>query len=112
MKNGYRYIPLEIESIFDFKDLLKNKELYVNPLTDQYRLVKHEFDLMMAVLDGRQLYRKEKIHWKDELKLFMKHSTLSIGYFDITFEGESFSLNEEQFLEMCRVTLRANGELE
>lgn len=112
MKINYRYIPLEIKSIFDFKDLLKNKELYVNPINDQYRLIKHEFDLMMVILDGGRLYKKEKISWKDNLKIFMKHSTLSIGYFDITFEGESFSFNDEQFLEMCRVALRANGELE
>ena len=104
------------ESIFDLRDQFERGELYTkcrgaggdffNKITTEYELV---------TFAPRSLYRKveKEIDWREEVSNFVddKYSYITIyenGAVDALLAASS-NIN---FLELCRVALRANGEIE
>ena len=98
------------ESIFDLRDEFERGGLYSYYMNGKHTKVTNEDDLLENYKD-KNLYRKveKDIDWRDEV-----HECLSgIGYHWATPIAEVINDDEsDYFLELCRVALRANGEIE
>lgn len=77
---------------------------------------KHYFGSVVAHFDN--LYHKveKEIDWRDDIKSYFESSSKEAGDFEgmeVTNTSWRFRYNpsDEEFLEMCRIALRATGEL-
>lgn len=114
---NYKYVPVEVESIFDLRDMFENGKLYFRWLGNPekgsggvgYDQITNENMLICRYEEGRLLTR-EQITWQDEVES-------SCFWFEYSESHDSVHLNtknsipSEDFLAMCRVALRATGEL-
>ena len=113
------------ESIFDLRDEFERGELFMkgrgaggdffNKITTEYELV---------TFASRGLYRKveKEIDWTADVMDFLgnelqrgervKHADVELFCDGSKFINLDVSLPKDRFLELCRVTLRANGELD
>lgn len=104
----YEYIRVEDDSIFDLKVEFENGELYWEQIrgSGNMPLVASEARLIEEFTENN-LYRrveKPKPDWRDEVDNFCRE----LGCFDVS-PRKLFI--DESFLAMCRVALRATGEL-
>lgn len=121
---NYKYTPVEVESIFDLREMFEKGELYFRWLGNPekgsggvgYDQITNENMLIYRYEEGRLLTRKE-ISWQDEVLAYLERPSEE-GFedelpskFRVDYMNESFHLVDSEFLEMCRVALRANGEL-
>lgn len=100
------------ESIFDLRDEFERGELYMK-LSGELLPVPNETQLSI-LLDHKQCYRKieKEIDWRDGI--YEWQHTKKIGIYtplDFTV-AHLISAHPDKFLELCRVALRANGEIE
>lgn len=108
------------ESIFDLRDEFERGDLYfdrdrctggIYASSDQYQKIRDMNDFSQAALNNN-IYRKveKEIDWRDEVV----HAYPSIDFKDIDSDGyrNLGSWRPDKFLELCRVALRANGELD
>lgn len=105
------------ESIFDLRDEFERGELYWWYESDckdksEFVEIRSEYDLSTYFAKGNIFKRVEKeIDWRvDADNYFLKTKYLGI---DCTIE-EAITRSDycDEFLELCRVALRANGEVE
>lgn len=100
------------ESIFDLRDEFERGELFNGPSEEfEIKTVSH----LAACFDTGTLYRRveKEIDWRDEVKAMVddEHSYILIddnGIVNSLISPKS----KVNFLELCRVVLRANGEIE
>lgn len=97
-------------SIFDLKDEFENGELY-EPDNGEYEKITLESDLVELYGFGL-IYRlvERSSDWRDDVSDFIDKCKNESGSFGASRHG-SKSISDDDFLEMCRVALRANGEL-
>lgn len=122
--NKYKYVPVEVESIFDLREMFEKGELYFRWLGNPekgsggvgYDQITNENMLICRYEEGRLLVREE-VSWQDEVLDYLKKPSEE-GFedelpskFRVDYENNSFYLVDSEFLEMCRVALRTNGEL-
>lgn len=72
------------------------------------------FDLAMAISQGDQLYRKveKEIDWADVTSEWVQENqSVNIEFLTDAVMYYHGSVSKDKFLEMCRVALRATGEL-
>lgn len=114
---NYKYTPVEVESIFDLREMFEKGELYFRWLGNPekgsggvgYDQITNENMLICRYEEGRLLLREE-VKWQNEVES-------SCFWFEYSESHDSVHLNtknsipSEDFLETCRVALRANGEL-
>ncbi|UTQ79868.1 hypothetical protein vBVnaSL3_45 [Vibrio phage vB_VnaS-L3] len=95
------------ESIFDLRDEFECGELYESVCGSR---LENEHDFIYAYTHGHIVRKIEKeIDWREDVFSFTKSINGKVSFAD----GFSVSkMSEEQFLELCRVALRANGELD
>ena len=109
------------ESIFDLRDEFKRGELYCkHEHAREFTQVINTQTLAQALHGGFCFRKVEKeIDWRDEVKSYIE-STCSES---LRLDGDSFTIShpeldfiyepgDDEFLELCRVALRANGELD
>lgn len=105
------------ESIFDLRDGFERGELYWWYESDckdksEFVEIRSEYDLSTYFAKGNIFKRVEKeIDWRVDVdNYFLKTKYLGI---DCTIE-EAITRSDycDEFLELCRVALRANGEIE
>lgn len=107
-------------SIFGLRDEFERGELYfdrdrctggIYASSDQYQKIRDMNDFSQAALNNN-IYRKveKEIDWQDEVV----HAYPSIDFKDLDSDGyrNLGSWRPDKFLELCRVALRANGEIE
>lgn len=106
------------ESIFDLRDEFERGELYGdNTGVTKIETLAH----LGACCQVGNVFRKvgKEIDWRDEVKSYLE-STCSES---LRLDGDSFTIShpeldfiyepgDDEFLELCRVALRANGELD
>jgi hypothetical protein len=103
------------ESIFDLRDEFVRGELFMkgrgaggdffNKITTEYELV---------TFASRGLYRKveKEIDWRNEVHEWQHTKKIGI-YTPLDFVvSDLIESHPDKFLELCRVALRANGELD
>lgn len=120
----YKYTPIEVESIFDLRNMFEDGELYFRWLGNPekgsggvgYDRITDEKMLICRYEEGKLLTR-EKVTWQDEVLDYLKKPSEE-GFedelpskFRVDYMDNSFHLVDPEFLEMCRVALRATGEL-
>lgn len=111
----YRYVEVAVESIFHMQEALNNGSLVFG---DQKKPVQNEWSLMKLLVEGKhKIYLKEEIKWQEEVLTYLKKPSVE-GFeeelpskFRVDYMDEGFHLVDSEFLEMCRVALRATGEL-
>lgn len=105
------------DSIFDLRPDFEAGELYIYR-GKHHQKVTNEQELMEFGCTGDLLRRIEKpVDWRDEVKSYLDSVCDEI---DDDFSGMTvsstnweflFNPGDDDFLEMCRIALRANGEL-
>lgn len=120
----YKYIPVEVGSIFDLREMFENGKLYFRWLGNLekgsggvgYDQITKEDMLICRYEEGRLLTR-EQVTWQDEVLSYLNKPSEE-GFeeelpskFRVDYMDGSFHLVDSEFLEMCRVALRATGEL-
>lgn len=103
------------ESIFDLRDEFERGELHTKGRGaggDFFKKITTEYELITFASCG--LYRKveKEIDWRDDV--YEWQHTAKVGIYtplDFTV-AHLISVHPDKFLELCRVALRANGELE
>ena len=102
------------ESIFDLRDEFERGELYCkHEIAREFTQVINTQTLAQA-LHGGYCYRlvEKEIDWRDDV--YEWQHTAKVGIYtplDFTV-AHLISAHPGKFLELCRVALRANGELE
>ena len=109
----YKYTPFEVESVFDLKEHLENGKLFYG---EAYNEISHEWKLInLLVEDKHKIYLREEVKWQDKLKDWANKTEnhVSQEYNVLTDYKVAALMNHhpENFLEMCRVALRATGEI-
>lgn len=100
------------ESIFDLRDEFERGELYFDQ-GGEYLPCNTEAEFVYGLIHGR-IYRKveKEIDWREEVMEYLYSNDYHLS--KIT-DGDWIEINQnfknEEFLELCRVALRANGEL-
>ena len=115
-RTEYEKVDFKPDEIWKaFKEHQEDGFLFVQTSDEFECLGDGVFTLAMAISQGDQLYRKveKEIDWKKEVKDFCgdKYSYLHInddGHVNCLLPYDS----DIDFLELCRVALRANGEIE
>lgn len=103
------------ESIFDLRDEFERGELYCKNLAgnEDYQQLNTEVALFGCAAAGNVYLRVEKeIDWRDDI--YEWQHTKKVGIYtplDFTV-AHLISAHPDKFLELCRVALRANGELD
>ena len=109
------------ESIFDLRDEFGRGELYfdrdrctggIYVSSDQYQKIRDMNDFSQAALNN--IYRKveKEIDWRDDICEWQHTKKIGI-YTPLDFTvAHLISAHPDKFLELCRVALRANGEIE
>lgn len=102
------------ESIFDLRDEFERGELYFKCSEGDWVQAVHESEVV-HFLNNCALYRKieKEIDWRDEVMKYLFEN----DYHNSRIETNDWveikqSFKNDEFLEMCRVALRANGEIE
>lgn len=102
-----KYVEVEVNSLFDLQDDFKAGNLYKKLVgTEKYSKITTENQLMGTITGGRSIYRAEEMKWQDEVRSCLE--TIPSSSYDVR---EILEEHDEEFLEMCRVALRATGEL-
>lgn len=99
------------ESIFDLRDEFERGELYCKfEHAREYTQITNAQTLSQALHRG-YCYRlvEKEIDWRDESHGYLANKT---GFHWSTPIAEVINDESDCFLELCRVTLRANGEIE
>lgn len=99
------------ESIFDLKDEFERGELYCkHEFAREYSQVINTQTLAQSLHCGYCFRKVEKeIDWRDESHGYLAAKT---GFHWLTPIAEVINDESDCFLELCRVALRANGEIE
>lgn len=114
----YKYTPLEVESIFELKEHLeKGKLFYGKP--DNMKKIQHEWGLMKVIVEDEfRIHLLEEVKWQDEVISYLSEDSDDSfveelpSKIEVKFgEDDIHYLVDSEFLEMCRVALRATGEL-
>lgn len=101
-------------SIFDLRNEFERGELYYNFGNEEWITYRDEASLAIGFKEGN-IHRKveKEIDWREEVRSFLKKPSVdgkfSIDKHCITIDC---TFSESEFLELCRVALRANGEIE
>ncbi|AGN51503.1 hypothetical protein VPLG_00064 [Vibrio phage eugene 12A10] len=98
----YKYTLVEIESIFDWKTQLDNKELFYS---SEYLPINNEWTLLkLLVEDEHSIYTREEVKWQEEV-LSYSHScdNRHLAKFVLDYP--------EDFLEAARIALKSIGEI-
>lgn len=109
----WKYTPIEIESIFDWKEALESGNLYHEDGDDVGKIGSEWKLINILVEDKCQVYFREEIKWQDEVLDYLRNTTDKISIFSM----ESWVIrdvikdNPEDFLEAARIALRSTGEL-
>lgn len=109
----WKYTPIEIESIFDWKEALESGNLYHEDGDDVGKIGSEWKLINILVEDKCQVYFREEIKWQDEVLDYLRNTTGKISIFSM----ESWVIrdvikdNPEDFLEAARIALRSTGEL-
>lgn len=116
-KMKVEYVPIE-ESIFDLEALFDGGMLYTSESGEHQ--IKTESELVNALFANSVYKRIEKpVDWVLEVESYLK-SVCQNEAEDDEFDGMivsstdwmySYNPTDDEFLEMCRVVLRATGEL-
>ena len=98
----YKYTTIEIESIFDWKTQLDNRELFYS---SEYLPINSEWTLInLLVEDKHEIYAREEVKWQKEVLSCLD----GMG----TMQLSNFIVNRpEDFLEAARIALKSTGEL-
>lgn len=113
------------ESIFDLKDEFERGNLYYSALSEGGEFVKITPNTSMSEsylvgnFQSNNLYRRieKPVDWKFEVRSYLNSMQKdddedSVGM--VVYSDDwlyKFRPNDDEFLEMCRVALHANGEL-
>lgn len=107
------------ESIFDLRDEFERGELYYNFGDEEWFTYRDEASLAIGFKEGNVHRKVEKeIDWHSELDSYLNKPS-DDGFekelptrVRITLNDIEFHLTDSEYLESCRVVLRANGELD
>ena len=114
----YKYTPLEVESVFDLKEHLANGNLFYGKPNNIQKIM-HEWGLLQVIVEDKHtLWLREEVKWKDEVLSYLREDSDDSfveelpSRIEVKFdEDDTCYLVDSEFLEMCRVALRATGEL-
>ena len=103
----YKYIPLEVESIFDLKGYLEKGNLfYGNP--DNMKKILHEWGLMKVIVeDEYRIYLREEVRWQEQIS----------EEFNFTYVEKEDSFvqtgcnSSEDMIKFCKRVLELSGGL-
>lgn len=110
------------ESIFDLRDEFERGELYftANGDIDNMRVIETELHLVqllkshMEFTNRGYVYRstEKQVDWREEVHAWQHTKKVGI-YTPLDFVvSDLIESHPDKFLELCRVALRANGEIE
>lgn len=106
------------ESIFNLKEDFKNGKLFTKKFNQEWHQIKSEVQLggLLSMNDDptkNGIYRKveKEIDWRDEVSDFVINNNIIYSCNGNKHIIALAEYTDEQFLEMCRVALRATGEL-
>lgn len=118
---NYKYVPVEVESIFDLRNMFEDGKLYfedANQGDGQGMVQLPDEGTLIILLAGQDpIYVRQEVTWQDEVLTYLQEPS-DEGFeeelpskFRVDLMDKSFHLVDSEFLEMCRVALRATGEL-
>lgn len=107
----WKYTPIEIESIFDWKDALESGNLYHEDGDDVGKIGSEWKLINILVEDKCQVYLREEIKWQDEVRQYVLEEGITYSCNGAKHIKALADYTDEQFLEMCRIALRFTGEL-
>lgn len=102
------------ESIFDLREEFERGELYFKCSEGDWVQAVHESEVV-HFLNNCCLYRKveKQIDWREEVSTWVQQNqSVNIDFLTNSVMYYHGSVSNDTFLEMCRVALRANGELD
>ena len=102
------------ESIFDLRDEFERGELYCkHEHAREFTQVINTQTLAQSLHGGYCFKKIEKeIDWRKETKSYLRSDNGAFKLYQLEAMLGAIAEYPEQFLEMCRVALRANGELD
>ncbi|AUR84700.1 hypothetical protein NVP1063O_033 [Vibrio phage 1.063.O._10N.261.45.C7] len=114
----YNCTLLDVESVFDLKDMFEKGEIYFKAIGDRedgsfgvvYDKIVDEQMLICRYEEGR-LLKREEVKWQDEVSQYVLKEGITYSCNGAKHIRGLADYSDEQFLEMCRIALRATGEL-
>lgn len=112
---SYKFTPLEEFSIFDLKEHLEDGSLFYSSNNNDFVLVMNEHALLKTIVDDKgMIYLREETKWQDCVRQHLESCDHGAGFIDVYVDSDlskSRSLNDDDFLKMCRIALQAKGEI-
>lgn len=116
----YRYVKVDLSPADIYRAMLDGETFYIDEMKMRWKGDSFYLgdDRITYISEDNEICRREEIKWQDEVISFIESGGVSsedckdehpvtISFYD----GESWDLTGEDFLEAARIALRAIGEL-